>query len=248
MSGTASDNYKVITQVTWSNNRGGTGAATGTTSGRSAASCSRLGPASSPSRAWDEAGNTGTDTLTVIYSAPTISVTVATSPTGRSITVDGVGYTAPQTFTWPHRSSHTIATTSPQAGTTGTRYVFANWSDGSTALSRTVAPTGTTTYTANFTTRYLLTLTASPTAGGSINRNPFTVDGYYDAGAVVQLTANAKTGYVFTSWSGDLAGSTNPQSVTMSAPRSVTANFSGRTYSILPTSASVSASWGQWVA
>jgi len=56
---------------------------------------------------------------------------------------------------------------------------------------------------------------------------PGSADGYYNTGTLVQLTANAGTGYVFTGWSGDLTGSANPQSVAMSAPRSVTANFTG---------------------
>ena len=42
---------------------------------------------------------------------------------------------------------------------------------------------------------------------------------------VVQLTANPATNYAFSTWSGDVTGSANPASVTMSANRSVTAGF-----------------------
>jgi hypothetical protein len=56
-------------------------------------------------------------------------ITVATQPVGLGIAVDGVSYTTPQVFTWEVGSSHMIATTSP-LGSGGTRYVFANWSDG----------------------------------------------------------------------------------------------------------------------
>ena len=55
--------------------------------------------------------------------------------------------------------------------------------------------------------------------------NPNTPDGYYAAGTSVQLTAIPSSGRVFTNWSGDLQGAVNPQSVTMSAPRAVTAFF-----------------------
>jgi hypothetical protein len=65
--------------------------------------------------------------------------TVATSVAGLSITVDGTTYTSPQTFTWTPRSSHTIATTSPQAGAAGTQYMFTQWSDGTTNF-RTPSP------------------------------------------------------------------------------------------------------------
>jgi len=42
---------------------------------------------------------------------------------------------------------------------------------------------------------------------------------------VVTLTATADAGSVFTGWSGDLTGSVNPETITMSANRAVTATF-----------------------
>jgi List-Bact-rpt repeat protein len=153
----------------------------------------------------------------------TIQVNVQTSPAGLQIVVDGTTYTAPHTFTWVSGASHTIATSTPQ-GSGGTRYAFASWSDAG-AMSHTVAPTTATTYTANFTTQYLLTTSVSPAGGGTISPNPSSVDGYYNAGTSVQLSAATNAGYAFLNWSGDVTGALNPASVVMSAPRSVTANF-----------------------
>jgi hypothetical protein len=67
-----------------------------------------------------------------------------------------------------------------------------------------------------------LTLTANPSTGGSITANP---TGPYYYGDVVQLTAVTNTGYSFTSWSGDLSGSTNPTTITLNGNKAVTANF-----------------------
>jgi len=67
------------------------------------------------------------------------------------------------------------------------------------------------------------TLTTSVTGSGSITRNPNMAS--YPAGTVVTLTAVPAAGFVFTGWSGDLSGSANPNTITMSANRSVTANF-----------------------
>ena len=53
--------------------------------------------------------------------------------------------------------------------------------------------------------------------------------GGYTAGTVVQLTAVPNTGYVFSSWSGDASGTSNPVSVTMDGNKSVTANMRGDT-------------------
>jgi hypothetical protein len=48
---------------------------------------------------------------------------------------------------------------------------------------------------------------------------------FYEVGDLVTLTAVANTGLVFAGWSGDLEGTTNPQSLVMSEDRLVTAHF-----------------------
>ena len=79
---------------------------------------------------------------------------ITSAPAGRSLTVDGAPCTAPCTFQWTPGTQHTIATTTPQAGGTGTQYVFASWSDGG-AISHTItASSSAATYTASFTTQY----------------------------------------------------------------------------------------------
>jgi hypothetical protein len=156
------------------------------------------------------------------------AITVATNPAGLQIVVDGVTATAPQSYNWVPGSVHSISTLSPQ-GSGGTRFVFANWSDGGGQTHSVTAPSTATTYTATFATQHLLTLLASPSGGGNVSANPPSGDGYYSAGVSVQVTAAANAGFAFAGFSGDLAGSANPQSITMSAPRSVTGNFSALT-------------------
>ncbi|WP_205711180.1 InlB B-repeat-containing protein [Hymenobacter sp. HDW8] len=70
---------------------------------------------------------------------------------------------------------------------------------------------------------YTLTTTASPGAGGTVGRSPNATS--YASGSVVSLTATPAAGYVFSGWSGDATGTTNPLSVTMSANKSITATF-----------------------
>jgi uncharacterized protein (TIGR03437 family) len=155
--------------------------------------------------------------------APLSAITITTVPAGLGITVDGVPATAPQTYTWIPGSTHTIAATSSQL--TGTRFTFTGWSDGQGISHTVTAPAAPATYTASFSTQYLLTTTTSPSGGGSIVANPTSADGYYAAGTPVQLTAEPNSGFVFGSFSGDLTGAANSKTVTMSAPRFVTANF-----------------------
>lgn len=153
--------------------------------------------------------------------AGTISVTVQTNPAGLSFSVDGTPYTGTQVLNWIPGSTHTIATSSQNAGN-GTQNLWSSWSDGGGA-THTVAPANPTTFTASFTTQYLLT--TGVTGTGSITANPSSASGYYDSGTSVQVTAAASGDNTFANWSGDLSGNANPQSVTMSAPRAVTANF-----------------------
>jgi sugar lactone lactonase YvrE len=156
-----------------------------------------------------------------IVAQPTV-VTLVTNPPGLSLTVDGVPVTAPLTLGWLPGSTHTIEG-APQ-GSTDTRYVFASWSDGGSQSHTVTAPPFGGTYTATFTAQYLLTLNADA-ATGAISASPVSADGFYDAGTAVKLTATATDGFQFLSFSGDLTGRDNPQSLVMSAPRTVTASF-----------------------
>ena len=167
-------------------------------------------------------------TVTIVQTG-TIPVTVQTTTPGASFVVDGVTYNSTQLFNWSPGSSHTLSTTSPQSGGTGIQYVWSGWSDGG-SITHTVAPTTSTTYTANFTTQYYLTTAANPPAGGSISP----ASGWYNSGATASVKATANSGYTFSGFSGALSGTTMPQSVTMTAPQNVSANFQSTSPSTIP--------------
>ncbi len=174
----------------------------------------------------DSAGNVyiadlGNHRIREIVAQPAV-VTLAASPSGASLTVDGVAVSAPVTLSWLPGSTHTIE--APAQGSSDTRYAFAGWSDGGSQSHTVTAPPFGGTYTATFQTQYLLTLNADP-AMGAVTASPASPDGFYDAGTAVQLTAAAADGFQFVSFGGDLTGSDNPQSLVMSAPRTVAAAF-----------------------
>ncbi len=60
--------------------------------------------------------------------------------------------------------------------------------------------------------------------------------GIYDSNSTVQLTAVPDPGCQFTSWSGDLSGSTNPVNITMNRDMNITANmyFIGWAFDVVP--------------
>lgn len=74
------------------------------------------------------------------------------------------------------------------------------------------------------------TLTITLDGSGSVTKNPNQAT--YPYGTVVQLTAVPNTGWAFTSWTGDLTGSTNPASITMNANKTVTAHFTANQYTL----------------
>jgi hypothetical protein len=164
----------------------------------------------------------GPITETASFTQNPVQVTVQTSVAGLMFTVDGTSYSAPQSFTWQPGSSHTIATTSPQSGGTGVQYAWTNWTGGG-AISHTVAPTTSTTYTANFGTQYYLTMTAG--TGGTVTP----ASGWRSTGTTVSIRATPANGYSFTTWTGSgtgsYSGTNNPASITMGGPITETANF-----------------------
>jgi len=163
----------------------------------------------------------GPITETASFIQNPVQVRVQTNPVGLSFSVDSTTYTSAQTFSWQPGSSHTIATSSPQNGGAGVRYVWKNWSDGG-AISHTVVPTTNKSYTVNFTTQYYLTM-----SHGTGTVTP--ASGWKNSGTAVSISATPASGYIFSNWTGSgtgsYTGSANPSSITMGGPISEAAAF-----------------------
>jgi photosystem II stability/assembly factor-like uncharacterized protein len=153
----------------------------------------------------------------------TSEITIATVPAGLAFSTDGITYTSPRTFYWTAGSSHSLSVASPQASGQ-TRHIFENWSDGGAIAHSIIIPETPKTYTASFAAQYPLSTSVSPASAGSIQASPAS-DGYYEEGSEVEITAIANSGYSFAAWSGDLSGTTHTQTIIMTAPRSVIAEF-----------------------
>jgi len=164
-------------------------------------------------------------TVTGNFIPASVQITITTLPAGLLVSVDGGTFTAaPLVESWMIGSPHVITTTSPQSGGTGIQYAFSSWSDSGAISHGIIVPSTPTTYTASFATQYQLTTAVNPVVGGSVTP---TSGNYYTSGTVVPLTATPNAGFSFTNWTGNVANSTSAStSITMTAPQSVTANFS----------------------
>ncbi|MBI3411855.1 MAG: hypothetical protein HY040_26280 [Planctomycetes bacterium] len=88
---------------------------------------------------------------------------------------------------------------------------------------------------------YTLTTSASPAGSGGVGLNPS--GGSYSGGQIVTLAATPNAGYVFSSWTGNVANTfANPTTITMNGSQNVTANFA--VGYVLTTSVSPSPSGG----
>ena len=74
------------------------------------------------------------------------------------------------------------------------------------------------------------TLTINIDSSGAVTKDPDQPT--YTNGKVVQLTANHETGWTFDHWSGDLTGSENPTTITMTSNKTVTAHFTEDQYTL----------------
>ena len=122
------------------------------------------------------------------------------------------------TFYVPN-GSYTYTLQTPVPGSTGTRYVVSP-SSGNVSVSG-----YNLSENVSYSIQYYLTIYTSPAGTGTVSQS----SGWFSAGSSVNLTAQADSGYVFSSWSGSGTGSytgtNNPLTLTMSGPISETANF-----------------------
>lgn len=161
-------------------------------------------------------GTTGTQTYTLsVVINPTGAGTVTMNPSG---------------------GTYNAGTVVTLTATANSGYVFSGWAGDLSGTSNpaTITMDANKVVIANFTTsggggggggttNYTLTVNVLPLGAGAVSLNP--AGGIYAAGTTVTLTATANTGYVFSNWSGDLTGTTNPATITMNANKSVTAVF-----------------------
>jgi len=165
----------------------------------------------------DASGSTATVTITmnadksVTAGFTANAYTLSVSASNGSVTVN------PIRATYAHGEVVTL-TAVPSVG-----HSFGSWSgDASgTATSTTVTMDSNKSVTAAFALNtYTLSVTS---ANGTVTKNPSQAT--YNHGDTVALTAEPAEGYEFAGWSGDLTGSSNPATLTMTGNKSVTAHF-----------------------
>jgi hypothetical protein len=182
------------------------------------------------------------DQIERLYGAVPSLVTVTTNPSGLDIIVDGMTYTAPQTFSWALHETHTLnLPADPQLTTPadGSSYGFGDWNDkkarshtitvapGAGTLTAPASAPAVTVYEANF-IRYqpfaYLSPAAYPSGSGAVKAVPAPLakfgGSFYADRTLVKLTLTKNTGYAFYDWYNlPFPPSDNPKSFYIQAPQ-----------------------------
>ena len=131
----------------------------------------------------------------------------------------------------PDKPTYTIGEIVTLTAVADPGWTFASWSGD---LSGSVNPdqvtiAGNTSVTATF-TQGQYTLTINTVGNGVVNSVPNQAT--YTYGQTVDLTAVPDAGWTFDSWSGDLTGGANPDSITITGNTNVTATFTQDQYTL----------------
>jgi hypothetical protein len=131
--------------------------------------------------------------------------------------VDDWVYTSPRL--WVPNTGHNLSLIAQVDTGKGTRYVFTTWSDGITSPSREIRHGGE--YEAYYNTEHRLTINSA--FGAPVGA------GWYIAGAPAGISVASvdepTVRHICTGWSGDITGTEAAASLTMDAPKTVTANW-----------------------
>jgi uncharacterized repeat protein (TIGR02543 family) len=166
----------------------------------------------------------GNRTLVANFTLISYTVTTSSSPSGSGTTSGG--------GTFNYNDEVTVNAT-PAAG-----YNFVNWTQGGSSVSTSASYTFTVisgrTLVANFSQIiYTVSTSSSPAAGGSASGG-----GTYGSGSSATVTATPATGYLFVNWSqgGSPVSTSASYTFTVTANRTLVANFTQASYTITTSS------------
>ena len=150
---------------------------------------------------------------------------VDSSPSGRMIQVDGKSCRTPCTVDKARGQSVPVSVPAMIPVTGEARYQWIGWEDSAATDRSFVMEADLRRVVGAYETAYRFSVTASPAGASSFAFDPPSEDNYYRAGETVRVTANARPGYRFRRWEGDLQGTYNAPTVQLAGPRQAMANF-----------------------
>ncbi|MEE9340739.1 MAG: hypothetical protein V3V21_03650, partial [Thermoplasmata archaeon] len=172
------------------------------------------------------------DTTITAYYDPQYNITIETLPDPNlEVVIDGVPYTAPESFWWTLGEVHTIDVMTPQTIDGTSRYAWQSWSDGG-GQSHLVTITMVNTYIATFGIEYMVNVTTNPvgldvdvdavTYNGIVNSFWWLDGSVHDLYAISPQTVSPTEKLAWVDWS-DAGAQGHP--ITVIGPETFTANY-----------------------
>ena len=157
----------------------------------------------------------GDKSVTAVFTKIAVTLTMAISPSGAGTTSPAVG-----------THTYDFGNVVPIEATPATGWQFDHWEGdvSGSANPDTVTMDGDRSVTAVF-TKIAVTLTMAVSPSGAGTTTPMVGTHTYDYGDVPSIEAMPTTGWQFDHWEGDLSGSANPTSITMTSEKTVRAVF-----------------------
>uniref|UniRef100_Q01QY5 Metallophosphoesterase n=1 Tax=Solibacter usitatus (strain Ellin6076) TaxID=234267 RepID=Q01QY5_SOLUE len=175
--------------------------------------------------------NSPVDLTAEFAQAGTYTISTSLGANG-SETIDGSTSQGPATTTWALNSNHTVSVPAVVSPSSGVRYIFTGWSDGTQTASRTISAGPVTLFIAQYQQQFQVSVQASPAAGGTA-----TGGGWFNANASATLTATSSAGFAFTGFSGDVYSTQTPFAFSVTQPVNAAANFAPSGVPVLTASA-----------
>ena len=172
---------------------------------------------------WSGDATGSTNPLSVTMTAnKNITATFTINKYNIATTVVGSGTVSPASGSFNYNTMQTLTATA------ATGYTFTGWSGDATGTTNplSVTMTANKNITATF-TRVTYTLTATIVGSGEVSPT-----GVVNAGATQTVTAMPASGYVFSGWSGDVSGTSNPLTITIDGDIHITATFTSVTTAV----------------
>jgi len=167
---------------------------------------------------------TGPIRMTATYEALP-QVVISSSPTGLPIHVDGRDCSTPCTVDKAAGSEVSVRASKVISMSPQTRYEFQGWGYTETNTRVISLDSDRQVFVAQYSLAHQLASYGEPANGVTFVTEPASTDGFFSADAVVRVKAEAKSGFKFKRWDGDLAGTYNQGTIVMSSPRTVLAKL-----------------------
>lgn len=156
--------------------------------------------------------------MTASYEAVGV-LQLGSSPAGLAIEVDGSSCATPCVIERAPGTAVRISAPITIGGDDGTRMDFSGWSDKQPSERTVTVQADPRTITADYRLRYRLRAAADPAEGAAWRIQPDSPDGFFDAQSDVVVAVDAKAGFRFRNWDGDLTGRSQTALLNMSSPK-----------------------------